>query len=134
MRSALECVSAWSSAMAAQDSDAMNELLHQDFKLIEPEGLSYRGVYEGQSGWWAFWDNFGKTWTDISIADQKVFAGQSHEECAIMMNLSGRSVKSGKAFQTSLMEYWRFKDGKILEMHPHYRDTQYLSKVEGELT
>lgn len=133
MRSATECVNGWNEAMAVGDRDKMNALLHSDYRLFEPAGMPYAGTFEGSAGWWAFWDLFQDTWTDIAISDFALFLGENPEEATIYMKLSGMSVKTGKPFSTSLIELWRFKDGKILEMHPHYCDTRYLSEVAGTL-
>lgn len=133
MRTATECVNGWNEAMAAGDRDGMNELLHVDYKLFEPAGMPYAGTFTGPEGWWEFWDLFLQTWTDISVSDTKLFLSDNPDDATIYMKLSGRSVKTGRAFSTSLIELWRFKEGQIVEMHPHYCDTRYLSEVAGIL-
>jgi uncharacterized protein len=131
MRTVAECVNAWSVALASGDRETMNELLHTDYRLYEPDGMPYPGTFEGPQGWWDFWDIFLATWTDISVSGQKLFFGDAGDECTIFMKLSGKSVATGQEFSTSLIELWRFKEGQILEMHPYYYDTRYLSAVAG---
>jgi len=133
MNLARYCVTEWNRAFGDGDREAMNLLLHDEFLLIEPEGTPYPGIYRGAEGWWQFWEKFSGTWSDVEIADHRIFLGDSPDECAIMMSLTGKSRATGERFQTSLIENWRFRDGKILEMHPHYCDTYYLRRITGQL-
>ena len=131
MATATECVNAWNAALARGDRETMNGLLHSDYKLIEPMGTPYPGIFRGAAGWWSFWEQFCQTWSEIEVTNAKIFLSDSPGECTIMMDLKGRAIATGKPFSTSLIEYWRFADGKILEMRPHYCDTHYLRVLAG---
>lgn len=126
-----ETMAKWVPALAAYDVDAVNALLHPDFKLYEPDGVPYCGEYAGKEGFWELWEKFCATWTDVSISGHHIFESTTEDACAVLMYLSGKAVRTGKDFSTSLIELYRLKDGLIIEIKPFYFDTKYLAELQG---
>lgn len=130
MPSPLESMAKWIPALAALDVEGINALLHPDFKLHEPDGIPYNGTYVGKDGFWGLWDKFLATWTDVAIEDHHIFESTAEKSCAVMMSLSAKSSQTGKSFKTSLIEYYRFEDGLIIEIKPYYFDTKMLFDIQ----
>ena len=107
----------------------VKELLDPDFVVIEPDGLPYAGTYRGPDGWWTVFRRMLSTWTDIKHEPIFLMGDPAGENFALMVRLSGRSLKTGKPFETTVMEHWVVRNGRVVSSRPHYFDTKYLWEV-----
>lgn len=110
----------------------VKDLLDPDFVLIEPDGLPYGGTYRGPEGWWTLYRRILSTWTDLRNETLFILGNPDGEDFAFMMRLTGRSSKTGKPFETTVMEHWVVRNGRVLSILPHYYDTKYLWDLDHE--
>ena len=113
-------------ALQSGDQAALGEMLHPEFEVEEAAGLPYGGVYRGIQGWLELSNAVIGTWSKFRLQLIE-YAGESADSLVIRFAISGRSRKTGKPFESTVLELWKFKDGKLLRIHPYYFDTQLLA-------
>jgi ketosteroid isomerase-like protein len=65
------------------------------------------------------------------ISPQFIIGGDDDEHFAALHRFQGRATRSGLAFDTSIFELWRFRDGLIFDIRPYYWDTNLLAEAHG---
>jgi ketosteroid isomerase-like protein len=118
-------------ALAAGDWVAMDAMLHPDFEVIEADGLPFAGIYRGPKGWRELSNAILATWSGFQLRLLEMHGGD--EDAAILrFAMSGRSRKTGRAWETTALELWNIRDGKLLRIDPYYFDTDLLAKADAE--
>jgi uncharacterized protein len=117
-------------ATRAGDKAALAEMVHPEFELIEPTGVPYEGTFRGLAGWRKLARAVVEAWEDFSV-EPIAFPGESEDSFVVKLRLSGRSRKTGRAFEMSVLELWTFRDGKLIGISPHYFDTHLLAKIDA---
>ena len=117
-------------AMRAGDVETMSDMLHPQFELIEADSLPYGGVYRGLDGWLALTKLVGEAFAGFRLKLIE-YGGESADTLVILFEISGRGRHSGTAFQTRVLEYWQFRDGKLWRIDPFYFDTRLIVAAVG---
>jgi ketosteroid isomerase-like protein len=117
-------------ALAVGDWDAMERMMHPDFVCIEAEGLPYAGTFTGFDGWRRLSDAVLATWSGFRMKVLEMHGGDD-ESAVLRIALSGKSRKTGTAWETSVLELWKFKDGKLASIDPYYFDTALLARADA---
>jgi ketosteroid isomerase-like protein len=120
-------------AMQRGDLAAQAALLHPDFVVSEANGLPYGGEYRGEEGWRAFNRIVARTWDQFHV-ELKEVAAEGSNTLVVVFAIGGRSRRTGKSFDTTVMELWRFADGKVREIVPYYWDTHQLHIADESAT
>lgn len=100
------------------------------FELHESPGLPYGGVWHGQAAFNRFMALIYDTWKPLEVEILDFLAG-GEWVCAYQMLLG--TGKTGLQFSTTVAEMWRVRDGKIIELRPHYWDTHRMRSIDGRL-
>jgi ketosteroid isomerase-like protein len=116
--------------MQKGDFSALAGLLHADFVVREAQGLPYAGEYRGIEGWRALSKAVIGTWANFNLQLLEVL-GETADTLVVRFALSGRSRRTGTPFETTVMELWRFRDGRLSEIVPYYWDTHLLAVAHG---
>lgn len=116
----------------SDNKDATNQLCHEDFHVLESEGLPYGGCWKGAEGFWQLIDFVYGAWDMPEIETLQIIGSDDAETFAIEMSMSGIGAKTGTKFDTTVCELWTVKDKKVYSIKPYYWDTKLLSKVYGE--
>lgn len=116
-------------ALQSGNQAEMAEMLHPDFEVDEANGLPYGGVYRGFRGWLDLCAAVVGTWGKFKLQLLE-YAGESPDTLVIRFAISGRSRKTGKCFESTVMELWKFREGKLFRIHPYYFDTQLLAAAD----
>jgi ketosteroid isomerase-like protein len=117
-------------ALQAGDWPAMERMLHPDFEVVEAEGLPYAGVYRGFTGWRGLSDAILSTWSGFRIALIEMHGGD--DAAVLRFAISGRSRRTGRSWNSSVLELWKFRDGLLARIDPYYFDTHLLAKADAE--
>lgn len=102
---------------------------HQDFTVVEADGLPYAGTYHGADGFLRLIGKVTTQWTNMELETLHIIGAPDDETFAIEMAMKGVSSTSGKAFSTSVCEVWTIKNGKIFSIRPYYWDTKYMAEL-----
>lgn len=117
------------SAMSAGDFAATSDMIDRDFVVQEAAGLPYAGTYRGIDGWRELSKAVLKTWADFKIRPLELL-GETDNTLVVRFALSGRSRRTGTSFETTVLELWRFRDGRLCEIVPYYWDTHHLAAID----
>jgi ketosteroid isomerase-like protein len=109
-------------AVFAGDSDTVLALCDADFALLEGSGLSFGGTYRGGEGFLAFLGLFNETLDIARLEPIATYLTDDPDRIVCEFELEATVRATGKRFASSLLERWRFRDGKIIEIKPHYFD------------
>lgn len=117
-------------ALRAGDFGAIAPLLHPDFVVHEAPSLPYAGDFHGVEGWRDLSRAVVGAWEDFRF-DIVEHHGSPARTMIVRFRISGRSRRTGKAFDTTVLEMWRFRDGLLAEITPYYWDTAGLAAVHA---
>jgi ketosteroid isomerase-like protein len=107
-------------AVFAGDGDTIRALSDPEFELHEGSGLPFAGVYHGADGFLAFLGIFAETFDIEILAPVRTYESEEPDFVAFEFNLRGVVRATGALFESTLIESWTFKDGKVLRIRPHY--------------
>ncbi|MBU6269048.1 MAG: nuclear transport factor 2 family protein [Sphingomonadales bacterium] len=102
------------------DSATLLSLCAPDFVLHEGSGLSFGGSYPGGEGFLSFLGLFGETLEIARLEPIRTYLTDDPDWIVCEFELEATVKATGKAFASSLLERWRFRDGKVVEIKPHY--------------
>ena len=114
------------SAAQSLDDATVEALMHPEFVVHEAAGLPYAGEYRGLDGWQKLFSTVIGIWKDVSIKTEMYMGADDAEDFAVLMTFAGKSPDGREGFQTRILEHWRLKDGKVVEVWPHYWDTHAM--------
>ncbi|MET0658066.1 MAG: nuclear transport factor 2 family protein [Steroidobacteraceae bacterium] len=104
-------------------------LLTEDFYLTEATGLPFAGVYRGRS---ALREVFGRVFTTLDVTGldiHDITIGEDHVVGVLDMVLAGKPQ-----VRVAITEVFRFRDGKVCEIRPHYFDTSAIVQRRRDAT
>jgi len=109
------------SAVMEKDADAIREILTPDFELHQPKELVYGGVYKGPEAFIDFLDIYIQAF-DLQALDRTgLYTDPAIPDALILgFAIRGMAYASGKAFDSTLLERWNFRDGKIAGIVVHW--------------
>jgi ketosteroid isomerase-like protein len=107
-------------AVFAGDSATIEALAAPDFELHEGSGLPFAGVYKGAKGFLEFLDVFMATFDIEQLAPVRTYQTSDPEFLACEFELRATVRSSGERFESTLVELWAFRDGKVVSIRPHY--------------
>lgn len=118
--SSLAVMQRFVAAVLSGDLDTVRQLASPDMELHQGNGLPYAGVYRGAEGFIEFLGVFGETYEIERLEPVRNFPGEDPEWVASELVFAGTLRASGKRFESSLVEVWHIREGKVLSIRPHY--------------
>lgn len=109
----------WLAAVFSGDQQALAGMMHPDFALHQAAGLPYGGVLKGPAGFEHFWRSFGETF-EIELLDEVDRFQSAGGDIVLKFQFRGRLKATGKAFDTTILESFTFRDGRVLAIAPHW--------------
>lgn len=103
-------------AVFAGDADTMRSLLDPAFEVHQPAGLAYAGSYAGADGFLNFIGKFMATYDIEVLNTTDTFVSENPDRIVLEFKFAGKVKSSSEKFDTSLLECWEFKTGKILRI------------------
>lgn len=107
-------------AVFAGDGDTIRSLCHPEFLLHEGSGLDFAGTYPGGDGFLGFLEVFGATLDIERLETLRIYQAEDLDYVIAEMELRATVRETGQIFESSLLERWHFRDGKVVEIKPHY--------------
>lgn len=106
--------------------------LHPECVLYQPASLPYGGEWRGPAGFERWMQAFGEQWASLEVKDSRLYpAGDtvfSHSRvCAV-------ARATGQAVDWPLLQLFRVRDSKILELRPFHWDTAAMLPAMGART
>ena len=113
------------------DMAGAEALVHPEFVGEEAVSLPYGGTYKGLEGWRNLLTTVGSVFTEFLPTVEYALTDETGTRVIVMVSLTGRSIKTGERFATSMLELWELRDGQISAVRPYYWDTHLLRRVSG---
>ena len=107
-------------AVFAGDADTIMALAAPDFTLHEGSGMPFAGVYEGGEGFLAFLGIFADTFEIEKLEPVRSYASDDPDRMAFEFDFCATVKATGEAFESSIIETWQFRDGKVESIRAHY--------------
>jgi ketosteroid isomerase-like protein len=103
-------------AVFAGDRGVMRDLLDASFELHQPPGLAYAGTYAGADGLLSFLGKFMATYEIGALNNTDSFLSENPDRAVLEFQFAGKVKSTGEKFNTTLLECWEFRQGKILRI------------------
>jgi ketosteroid isomerase-like protein len=117
--------------LANGDRDAIyRELVADDFELNEPWSLPYGGTYRGKDCVRRALKRIVETWDDMEFEIIQYLANGDTVVVNAYLGCTGK--RTGRRFHMPLMEQWRIRDGRIIELRPFFFDTAKMAETFGK--
>lgn len=107
-------------AVFAGDTDTLRALAAPDFVLVEGVGLPFAGTYHGAESFIAFLGVFADTLEIEVLAPVRSFLSDDADVIAFEFELKAVVRSTRERFESSLIEVWTFREGKVAAIKPHY--------------
>lgn len=101
---------------------AYDNTMADDCVLHEAPALPYGGVFEGREGIKKTLAGVVSNFDNFEVEIFNYLAGG--EEVVVHLGIKGVGRSSRQPFETAIMELWRIRDGKAVEMRPFLYDAQ----------
>jgi ketosteroid isomerase-like protein len=108
------------SAVFAGDGDTIRALADAAFELHEGSGLPFSGTYRGAEGFLEFLGIFNQTFDIERLEPVRAYESEDSNWIAFEFDLRATVRQTGQLFESTLVEIWNFKDGKVVSIKPHY--------------
>jgi ketosteroid isomerase-like protein len=122
------CCERFLAAVAARDARTVELMLAPDFTVTEAAGLPYGGTYQGSQGWRELMKAVFALWPDFKARPVEYF-GEGDDTLVVRFAISGRNPDTDVAFESTVLEIWRFRGGQIVRIEPYYWDTHHLATL-----
>ena len=112
--------------LAADDPDfgVIASTLDPDCVIYQPASLPYGGEWRGHEGFEAWMKAFAGEWATLEVRDAQFF--ESGNVVISKSQVYARTRVSGLAVNWPLLQFFKIRSGKILELRPFYWDTAAL--------
>ncbi len=107
-------------AVFAGDAATIHALAAADFELVQGSGLPYAGTYRGAAGFLEFLGIFAATLDIEKLEPVGHFLSDDPDRIIFEFDIRAVHRATGRPFDTSLLEAWAFRDGKVAWIRPHY--------------
>jgi ketosteroid isomerase-like protein len=107
-------------AALAGDGETLKLLCAPGFVLRQGSGLAYGGEYPGGEGFMAFLGTFGETLDVQRLEPIRTYVTDDPDFLVGELEVAATVRATGARFESSLLERWRFEDGRVAEIKPHY--------------
>lgn len=111
--------------------DKVEELLTDDFRIVEAETLPFGGVYEGKGALQALFTKVFAFWQDPSLEYKDIAISQ--DNIVVLLSFHATSRFNGERLEMPLCEVFHLRDGKFSGITPYYFDTAAICRATGTL-
>jgi ketosteroid isomerase-like protein len=117
-------------AMGRSDMERIFELLSEDVTFVIPgrPGIGAAGTWRGHDGVQACLRKLQADQENESV--QVVEFVAERDKVVVLLHVKGKSLASGKTFETDIIHYFTIKDGRIVSLLDFF-DTAALLDAHG---
>lgn len=111
------------------DFGPIADTLDPDCVLHQPASLPYGGEWHGPAGFEAWIKAFGAQWSSLEVRDPQFFP--CGDVVVSRSHVHAVARATGRPVDWPLLQFFRVRDGKILELRPFHWDTAAMLPVLG---
>lgn len=97
-------------------------LLHPQVRITLPESVPHGGSYEGRDGARQLRQRLLGAWSDFQVDILEHLVGA--DSVITLIRLKAVAKPTGRNVDMKIAEYWRFRDGLVVELSAYYFDTK----------
>jgi uncharacterized protein len=112
-------------ALGGGDFGPIADTLDPECVLHQPASLPYGGEWRGPEGFRAWMQAFGEVWSHLEVRDAK-FYPSGDDVIVSRSHVYAVSRATGRSVDWPLMQFFRVKDNRIVELSPFHWDTASL--------
>ncbi len=103
------------------DFNALTATLDAECVLYQPASLPYGGEWRGPAGFERWLQAFGRQWSALEVKDSRFYPDGDVVFSHSHVYATARA--SGQAVDWPLLQFFKVRQGKILELRPFHWDT-----------
>jgi hypothetical protein len=97
-------------------------LLHPQVKITLPPSVPHGGSYQGKAGARQLRERLLGAWSEFRVEILEHLVGA--DSVITMIQLQAVAKATGRPVNTRIAEFWRFRDGQVVELSAYYFDTK----------
>ena len=103
------------------DFSGVAATLDPDCVIYQPESLPYGGEWRGHSGFEAWMKAFAEQWASLEVKDSELYPNGN--VIVSKSHVYAVAKKTGRNADWPLLQFFRVRNGKIVELRPFHWDT-----------
>ena len=111
-------------ASGGGDFSGIAATLDPECVLRQPRSLPYGGEWRGHSGFEAWMKAFGEQWWSLEVKDSELYP--NGDVIVSKSHVYAVAKKTGQDADWPLLQFFRLRNGKIVELLPFHWDTTRL--------
>ncbi len=111
------------------DFSVIAQTLDPDCVLHQPASLPYGGEWRGPAGFKAWMKAFGAQWSSLEVRDPRFYL--SGDVVVSHSHVHAVARATGQAIDWPLLQLFRVRDSRILELRPFHWDTAAMLPALG---
>ncbi len=109
-----------------QDFSGIALTLDPECAIYQPASLPYGGEWKGHKGFEQWMQAFARQWSSLEVKNAELYP---HGDVIVSKShVYAVSRDNGRHLDWPLLQFFRIRDGRILELRPFYWDTAVLLK------
>lgn len=116
----VEVADRFTKAVYTGDQETIRSLLDKDFVMRQDKAHPYGNLYRGTDGFLAFLGAFSKTYEVEALEKKRTFVCDDPDVLVFEFAFRGTQLAAGVKFNTTVLERWVFRQGKIIDITPHW--------------
>ncbi len=113
------------------DFSVIAETLHPKCVLFQPHSLPYGGEWHGPEGFHSWMKAFGEEWSSLEVRDPHFFPS-GDDVVFSRSHVFAVARRTGQDIDWPLLQFFRVKDDRILELRPFHWDTATMLSGMGQ--
>ncbi len=111
-------------AAGGGDFSAIAATLDPECVIYQPASLPYGGIWSGHSGFEAWMQAFAQQWSSMEVQDTELYA--TGDVVVSKSHVYAIAKVTGLHLDWPLLQFFRLRNNRILELRPFYWDTAAL--------
>jgi ketosteroid isomerase-like protein len=99
-------------------------LLDDDVSIVLPTSLPHGGAYRGKAGARQLRERLMLAWADFAVEILEYLTGK--DSVIAIIRLKAVAKATGESVDMRIAEFWRFGEGKVVELSAYYFDTKVV--------
>jgi ketosteroid isomerase-like protein len=111
-------------ASGGGDFSGIAATLDPECVIYQPASLPYGGEWRGHSGFEAWMKAFAEQWSSLEVKDSELYP--NGDVIVSKSHVYAVAKRTGRAVDWPLLQFFRVRNSKIIELRPFHWDTATL--------
>ena len=111
-------------ASGGGDFSRVAATLDPECVIYQPASLPYGGAWRGHTGFEAWMKSFAQLWSSLEVKDSELYP--NGDVVISRSHVYAIAKEDGRPIDWPLLQFFRLRNGRVLELWPFYWDTATL--------